>query len=209
MKLTCICPVWERPHRTIRAIESVLAQEFEGAETLFIGDACPEFQKKLDDGTFKKYEELAAAKGNKMYFENLTQHEGGWGHMARKRGIELATGEYICFLDNDDVLRPNHFASYYKHMMVNPTFDVGYFNSYVLPWKKERYTSLSRSSIGHSELIIKADVLRNNYQPDANYEHDWRLIERMIKSGCKFIKSKHVSTYVVMSISGSREKDID
>jgi glycosyltransferase involved in cell wall biosynthesis len=209
MKLTCICPVWGRPQRTIRAIESVLAQEFEGAEILFIGDACSEFQKRLDDGTFKKYEELAAAKGNVMYFENLAKHGGGWGYMARKRGIELAKGEYVCFLDNDDVLKPNHFDSYYSHMKLHPTYDVGYFNSYVLPWKQDRQTSLSRSSIGHSELIIKTDVLKRNYQLDDKYEHDWRLIERMIKNKCKFIKSKNVSTYIVMSIPSSREKGIN
>jgi len=209
MKITCICPCWKRPQRTIRAIESVLAQDFEGAEILFIGDACPLFQEKLDDGTFKKYEELAAAKGNKMHFENLTERGGGWGHMARKRGIELATGKYICFLDNDDVLKPNHFSNYYGHMENNPDYVAGYLNAYTVPWNKERNSCLSRGGIGNAELIIKADVLKKMYQPDAEYEHDWRLVDRMLKNGYKFIKSKAKSTYMIMSIPNFRETGID
>ena len=65
MKLTCICPVWKRPQRTIRAIESVIAQEFEGYEMLFIGDACPLFQERIDDGTFEKYS------GRLLYVDNI------------------------------------------------------------------------------------------------------------------------------------------
>lgn len=209
MKLTCVCPVWARPQRTIRAIESVLGQEFEGAETLFIGDACPLFQQKLDDGTFKKYEELAAAKGNRMYFENLIERGGGWGHMARKRGIELAVGKYICFLDNDDVLKPNHFTSYYSHMESNPEYDAGYLNAFTVPWNKERTACLVRGGIGNAELIIKADVLKKMYEPDAKYEHDWRLVDRMRKNGYTFAKSKNKSTYMIMSVPNFREKDID
>ena len=74
MKLTLVCPCWKRPQRTIRAIESVLAQDFTGAETIFVGDACALFQEKIDDGTFAKYSELAEAKGNKMIFVNLTEN---------------------------------------------------------------------------------------------------------------------------------------
>jgi glycosyltransferase involved in cell wall biosynthesis len=209
MKLTCICPCWKRPQRTIRAIESVLAQQFNEWEAIFIGDACPLFQERLDDGTFKKYEEEALARGGKMIFENLTERGGGWGHLARKRGIELATGEYICFLDNDDVLKPNHFQNYYSFMEQNPELSFGYFNAYTQPWKKERNSALSRGGIGNAELIIKSEVLRKEYQPDAEYEHDWRLVERMMKKGYTFKKSKSPYTYIIMSVPNYREKDID
>jgi GT2 family glycosyltransferase len=209
MKLTCICPCWARPQRTIRAIESVLAQNFTGAETLFIGDNCPLFQEKLDDGTFAKYAEQAEANGNKMIFKNLTERGGGWGHMARKEGIEMAKGKYICFLDNDDVLKPNHFESYYSFMESNPTFDAGYVNAYTVPWKKERNSTLSRGGIGNAELIIKTEVLQKEYQPDAKYEHDWRLIERMLNKNYKFVKSKNPSTYMIMSVPNFRETGID
>lgn len=209
MKLTCICPCWARPQRTIRAIESVLAQTFTGAETLFIGDNCPLFQEKLDDGTFAKYAEQAEVNGNKMIFKNLTERGGGWGHMARKEGIEMAEGKYICFLDNDDFLKPNHFESYYSFIESHPDADAGYVNAYTVPWKKERNACLSRGGIGNAELIFKAQALKNEYQLDNQYEHDWRLVERMLKKKYVFKKSKAKATYMIMSIPNARETNID
>ena len=209
MKITCVCPCWKRPQRTIRAIESVLAQQFDEWEAIFIGDACPEFQKRLDDGTFKKYEEQAPERGGKMIFENLTERGGGWGHMARKRGIELATGKYICFLDNDDMLLPNHFTNYYTFMEENPEVDCGFFNAYTKPWNKERTSCLTRGGIGNAELMFKAEALKKEYQPDAEYEHDWRLVDRMRNKGYVFRKSPTKYTYIIMSIPNYREKDID
>jgi len=209
MKLTLVCPCWKRPQRTIRAIESVLAQDFTGAETIFVGDACALFQEKIDDGTFAKYSELAEAKGNKMIFVNLTERGAGWGHMARKLGIEMAQGEYICFLDNDDVLKPNHFENYYSNMKANPEVSFGYFDAYTQPWHRKRNACLSRGGIGNAELIFKAQDLKDNYQPDAEYEHDWRLVERMLKKKYPYKKFRTEPTYIIMSIPNYRETGID
>ena len=131
------------------------------------------------------------------------------GHLARKEGIDIATGEYICFLDNDDVLKPNHFTSYYSFMKDNPDAQVGYLNAYTVPWKKERVACLSRGGIGNAELIFKAQALKDEYEPDDQYEHDWRLVERMLKKKYVFKKSKAKSTYMIMSVPTAREKDID
>lgn len=209
MKLTCICPCWNRPQRNLRAMKSVAEQNFTGAETLFIGDACPLFQKQMDDGLFNEYIEQAAAKGNVIKVMNLPLHHGGWGHMGRLEGIKIAQGKYICFLDNDDMLLNNHFETYYSFMESNPDTDAGVFNAYTMPWKKQRISTLSRGGIGNAELIIKTDVLKKEYQPDAEYEHDWRLVERMMNKGYKFKKSTSASTYMIMSIPNFRETDIN
>lgn len=209
MKLTCICPCWDRPQRNLRAMKSVAEQDFTGAETLFIGDACPLFQKQMDDGLFNVYIDQAAAKGNVIKVMNLPEHHGGWGHIGRLEGIKMAQGKYICFLDNDDVLLPNHFINYFTFMESNPDIDAGYFNAYTVPWNKQRDAVLSRGGIGNAELIIKADVLKQEYEPDKEYEHDWRLVERMIKKGYKFKKSNSQSTYRIMSIPNYRETNIN
>lgn len=209
IKLTCICPVWQRPQRTLRAIESVIAQEFTGAETIFVGDGDPVFEQRMKDGTFDKYAEQAREKGNELIFVNLPQHHGGWGHVCRKEGIDMARGKYICFLDNDDVLKPNHFSNYYSFMEANPDVDMGYFNARTEPWKKDRFSVLSRGGIGNAELIFKSDVLKKEYELDEKYEHDWRLVERVMKKKYKIKKSTSAPTYIIMSIPNFREKDID
>lgn len=209
MNITCVCPCYKRPQRTLRAIESVLAQDFQGWEAIFIGDACPDFQARIDDGTFAEYTRRAEEQGNRLIFKNLNRHWGGWGHAGREEGIKMATGKYICFLDNDDVLKPNHFTNYYSFMEKNPDADMAYFNAYTQPWEKQRHSVLSRGGIGNAELMFKADVLKKEYQLDEQYEHDWRLVERVMKKGYKIKKCNNPPTYIIMSIPNFREKKID
>ena len=209
MKITLICPCWGRPQRTLRALDSILEQDFTGAEIIFIGDACPLFQERIDDGTFEDYAKRIAEKGNVFIYKNLEERGKGWGHMARKEGIEMATGKYICFLDNDDMLLPNHLTNYYEFIEANPEADVCYFNARTVPWNRQRDACLTRGGIGNAELLFKAQALKDNYEPDAEYEHDWRLVDRMMKKGYTFIKSKARATYMIMSVPNYREKDID
>jgi len=68
---------------------------------------------------------------------------------------------------------------------------------------------LSRGGIGNAELIFKTDVLRKEYRLDAEYEHDWRLVDRVMKGGYKIKKSKAFPTYIIMSVPNYRETGID
>lgn len=77
-KLTLCTPCYQRPNRTLRALESVVEQDMNGWEAYFVGDACPSFQNLLDDGSFDKYIQKAESKGNKIYVYNLPTHSGGW-----------------------------------------------------------------------------------------------------------------------------------
>jgi len=94
-------------------------------------------------------------------------------------------------------------------MKDNPNVHVGYLNAYTVPWNKERVSCLSRGGIGNAELIFKAQALKDEYKPDDQYEHDWRLVERMRNKDYVFKKSQAKATYMIMSIPTAREKDID
>ncbi len=203
MKLTCIIPCWKRPKRTLRLIDSILKQNFEDYEAIFIGDKCPEFQKFLDDGTF------SSLNNGKLTFLNLENHYGGWGSVCRGEGIKLAKGQYICFIDNDDIVLPNHFSNYTSFMEANPDIDFAYFNAYTAPWRKERQSALTRGGIGNAELILKSQVLKDEYQVDLEYEHDWRLVDKLMKKGYKHKKSSSPYTYIIMSVPNYRETGID
>jgi len=209
MKLTCICPCWGRPARTLRAMESVANQYFEGAETIFIGDGCAEFQKLMDEGAFDKYIQLAKEKGNDIIVKNLDEHYGGWGSTARKIGIDMARGEYVCFLDNDDVLKPNHFSSYYTNMAGHKDAIVGHFNAFTQPLGDNRHSTLNEGGVGMCELVFKTHQLKHLYKIDNHYHHDWRLVERFIKANYKVQKFNVPRTYIIMSVPNFRETGID
>lgn len=207
--ISIIIPCYKRPLRTIRCLNSILQQNFENWEAIFIGDNCPDFQGFINNGVFKEYKEKEAIKGNTLIFENLNRHYGGWGSMCRQVGINIARGKYICFLDNDDIVLPDHLSNYSGFMETNPDLDFAYFNARTEPWKRDRNSVLSRGGIGNAELLFKANVLRKEYEVDLEYEHDWRLVDKLMKKGYKYAKCNNSPTYIIMSVPNYREEGID
>src|SRR6185436_3817978 len=179
--ITLIVPCYKRPQRTLRALESIIKQDLNGWEAIFIGDNCPDFQKFIDDGIFHRYSRDEKLEGNSLTFINLEEHHGGWGSYCRGEGIKLAKGKFICFLDNDDIILNNHLSNYSSFMEANPEVDIAYFNARTEPWKKDRISTLSRGGIGNAELCLKSLVLKLEYDVDNQYEHDWRLVDKLMK----------------------------
>lgn len=214
MRLTLCCPCYLKPQRTIRAIESVLSQDTNGWEALFVGDSCPNFEENMENGVFQAFSKEAEKMGNEMNFVNMKEHKGGWGYAARNVTIDLARGKYIVFLDNDDVILKNHFSSYLSEIE-NTDYDLVYFDSYIEPIKSKRISELRFGMIGHSEIIVKTELLKN-YLQTPEYGHDWAMIEHLRRKDIKVKKSLNEPTYIVKEIGGGHanrerlsEKEID
>lgn len=208
LKLTVVVPCYGRPQRTVRVCENILSQTLIGWEAFFIGDGCPEFQKLLDEGYFEAASKKARANGNVIIASNLPNHYGGYGYEIRNRVKSLANGEFICFVDNDDMILHNHFENYYNAISQTDN-DFMYFNTYLKPTDHVRYSELEFGKIGHAELIIRTDFYKRLPPQGADYGHDWKLISSMLEYGAKYEKAETLPTYVIMGVGEMREKEID
>ena len=166
-KISLIVPCFGRPQRTIRAIECVMNQDFaHNWEAYFIGDNCPDLQKIIDDGMANTYIELAKSKGNKLAIFNLPFHYGKWGYECRSIGFRLTEALYIMFMDNDDMIKTNHFSNYYN-AIANTKFDLVYFDTWLDPIPNEnggngklRQSKMEFGFIGHQEVIVRSSLLK-------------------------------------------------
>jgi hypothetical protein len=91
-----------------------------------------------------------------------------------------------------------------------------YFNTLVEPIEHAngmrgllRDSKLEKGLIGHSEIIVKSNLLKLLTPEKPEYNHDWLLIESMLNAVAKH--EKHISqpTYMIMSVGELREKNID
>lgn len=97
--VSVVIPTYNRTQQTIAAIEGVLAQTYRSVEVIVIddgstdgsGDAIQNFASKVDKGS-----------KSIRYFHQINQGPS----IARNQGIAKAQGEYIAFLDSDDVWLP-------------------------------------------------------------------------------------------------------
>jgi glycosyltransferase involved in cell wall biosynthesis len=87
-KVSVIIPAYNRAHLLPECLESVLAQSFQDFEIIVV-----------DDGSTDNTHEIVSTFPAKYAWQ---ENQGPPG--ARNRGIELAHGEYVAFLDSDDAL---------------------------------------------------------------------------------------------------------
>lgn len=206
-KLTCIMPVYLRPQRTLRAIASVLQQEFDGYQFIIVNDGCPYFSKAIQENWIKEPENNNGE--NRIEIINLENNHADYGSYARWIGIQKAEGEYTLFIDNDDVILPKHFINYYNNAIINSDASMVYFNTYVEPINYIRESKLQYGSIGHAEIIVKTQVLKDNYVLESTYGHDWTLIQRIMGTGKKCVHVNSTPTYIVKSLPNNIEIGID
>lgn len=207
-KLTVCIPCYGRPQRTERIIQQVVDQDMTGWEAFIIGDGCDSFQALIDCGYFEHLKRLPQMKGNNIIASNFPIHRGGWGYEIRNKVKELANGEYLIYVDNDDTILPNHFSNYLSGIE-GTDYGMVYFNTYIKANNRTRVSDLAYGLIGHAEIIVKTEIARNLPPHTESYGHDWTFIKSIIDSGAKISKCENEPTYYVMSLGDLREQDID
>jgi len=198
-------PCYGRPQRTLRSIECIVNQNITGWEAFIMGDACPDFQKLIDNGYLEELKIQEAHRGNIIHYFNAEENGGGCGYQLTNYAIQNATGKYLVFYANDDVILPNHFENYLE--IEKTAHDFMYFNSWIDPIDSRRNAALGPCQIGHSEIILTSKLAKSLPAHDDIYGHDWRFIEKMIVLGRGKKSTKNNLSYRVMSVPGFGTKD--
>ena len=97
-KLSVIVPVYNTEKYLRECIDSILAQTFTDFELILV-----------DDGSTDNSRDVCDAYGQTDGRVCVIHQKNGGVTAARKRGVEVAEGEYISFIDSDDWIDPNMF----------------------------------------------------------------------------------------------------
>ena len=108
--ISCIVPVYNGERFLSQALDSVLAQTYRPLEVLL-----------SDDGSTDRTPEIAARYSKRVrYLRNPNAGPGA----ARNRGLELAQGGFVAFLDADDLWHPEKLRRQMGQFQENPDLDV-------------------------------------------------------------------------------------
>jgi glycosyltransferase involved in cell wall biosynthesis len=103
-KISIIVPVYKVEKYLGKCIESILGQTFKDFELILVDDGSPDNCGVICENFAKRDERIKV----------IHKSNGGLSS-ARNAGLEMATGEYIAFVDSDDFIHQRMYEILYKY----------------------------------------------------------------------------------------------
>lgn len=147
-KISIITPTRNRPDFLKRCIKSVQNQTFKDYEHIIISDNCDHAEKVYNQ--FSNDDKIKLIKNNEV----LT-HAG-----SRKIGLEYSDGEYVTYLDDDDIILPHHLEKLYNEIIIDSECDIVWSKMITLT-----YMNII-NGLSNLDYILKRDIYDENGDGD-------------------------------------------
>ena len=151
--ISVIIPVYKVEKYVERCIQSVINQTYENLQIILVDDGSPDNCGKICDEYAKKDHRI----------EVIHKSNGGLSD-ARNKGLEIAKGEYIGFVDSDDYIEADMYEVLYN-LLKQYNADVSICNFYTVSQGK---ISIKNADNGINEYnrieILKEILLDRNIQ---------------------------------------------
>jgi len=207
--VSCITTTYNRPKQLARAIRSVDAQTFEDWEHIVVHDGPASDETKAV---------MELYKNPKRKFIELPKNHGN--HTKPKNeGIKASTGEYICYIDDDNEYLPNFMETMMLEFSMS-SFDVLYALERIVkdeddlvgeqaisfPWDPQLL--LNRSFIDTNVVMHtrKAVYAVGGWDETLPRFADWNLFVRMAKADMRFKQIPIFMTRYYNSVDNSASK---
>lgn len=153
MLVSIIIPVYNCEKYIVEAIESVLQQTYRNFEILIINDGSI-------DNTEKKIEKYKNNSKVRYYYKT-----NGGEASARNFGLAKAKGEYITFLDADDLYSKDKIEKQLSIFMSKPTIDVVYNDVFLIDEQSNKIGILKSEKIISEPSNFLAQILFRQIVP--------------------------------------------
>lgn len=176
MKYSIIIPVYNADNTIKNTIDSVLTQSCNDYEIIIVNDAST-------DNTLKVLEQMKNIKNIEII--NLEQNKKAGG--ARNVGIDNANGEYIIFLDSDDVLERGAIEKI-NNTIGKDTPDIVYLGFKIKGNEKE-------------EIILpnEHNSIKQNRLSEWKYENVWDICWNknfLNKNNIRFVENRYFEDFL-------------
>jgi glycosyltransferase involved in cell wall biosynthesis len=222
--VSVIIATYRRDVSLRRALESVVQQTYKNIEIIVVDDnAEANWNKKVKDIIDDIYIQQPT-----IYIQNETNKGSA---ETRNIGINIASGEYITFLDDDDVYLPDKVKRQIEHMIINNSdycvtdLDLYDENEKIIEKRTRSYIRENKKNellryhfmyhiTGTDSLMFKSSYLiRIGGFPPINLGDEFYLMQKAIEAGGQFsyLPVCDIKAYVHIETDGlsSGESKID
>ena len=113
--VTIVLPAYNASKYLTETINSVISQTYQDFELLVIDDGSTDNTTDIDRDFCQRDSRI-----------RLISQENQGVSVARNTGIKMARGEFIAFLDSDDLWLPNKLTMHVEHLQTNPELGLSF-----------------------------------------------------------------------------------
>lgn len=151
--ISIIIPVYKVEKYLEKCIQSVINQTYKNIQIILVDDGSPDNCGKICDEYAKKDHRI----------EVIHKSNGGLSD-ARNKGLEIAKGEYIGFVDSDDYIEADMYEVLYN-LLKQYNADVSICNFYTVSQGKIAIKNIDSGIKEYTRIeILKEILLDNNIQ---------------------------------------------
>ncbi len=206
--VSIIIPTYNCGQYILDTLISIQNQTYTNFEALIIDDY----------STDNTYEVIKGMLDNDKRFIYTKLETNSGAAMARNKGVELANGTYIAFLDSDDVWTKEKLEKQVKFMSENnysfSSTVYGRIDQYnnKINWLSKyipirNYNKVLKRCPGNSTVMYNADTLGKTYIPDIKKRNDYVMWLSIIKKAKYIYEMEETLTYYrIREDSLSRDK---
>ena len=118
--VSTVIPVYNRARLLLDSVNSVISQTYRPVEIILVDDGSTDDTPNVLADLARRWPDLVKV---------VHQANAGPGP-ARQRGLELARGDFVQFLDSDDLLLPDKFAHQVAALVASPEAQICYGRSF-------------------------------------------------------------------------------
>lgn len=148
MKISVIVPVYNVEKYLVQCLDSIVGQTYSDLEIIIVNDGSTDRSPQICD-------QFAAAD---QRIRVIHQANAGVS-VARNTGIEVATGDYLTFVDSDDWLEADMYMKMRNQLLERPSLDMVMCDSVLITNEHQ----MKSTDFIRSGYYSKADVLAHLY----------------------------------------------
>ena len=148
MKISVIVPVYKVEQYLKSCVESILNQTFKDFELILVDDGSPDSCGAICDELAKTDDRIVCI-----------HKENGGLSSARNAGIEIAKGEYIAFIDSDDIVASDMLEVMYGNLV---KYDADISGIEYAEFSQDLPKILPNSRIKHKKKDIMKFIMQKN-----------------------------------------------
>ncbi len=168
-KISVIVPVYNSHKHIKECLDSIINQTYKNIEILVIND------KSTDNSL----EIINSFKDKRIKIINLKKNSGV--AVARNKGIEEATGNYICFIDSDDYWYPEKLKKQIKFIKNNNYAFI--YSDYEFLSSKRKHRAIVPKSITYKQALKNTTIFTSTVMFNMHILNKEDIYMPLIKRG--------------------------